>query len=127
MFWSLAKTLAVGVATVSVSAMSISTPEALTQCAPATFTWTPTTAPYYLSIVESHDDSIGAAQATFSLPDDFWVIVPFRNTATWMVDLPAGANVTIVLRDATGEIAETYPRVIGMGSDDCLEELVDQV
>ena len=48
------------------------------------------------------------------------IIIPRANSATWTVDLPAGSDVTIVVRDASGELAGTFPRVVGRGSGDCL-------
>jgi len=106
---------------VSSMALSISTPEDLTQCAPATFTWTPSVPPYYLSIVESTDSGLyDPAQMAFST-HDMLLVIPSGTKATWVVDIPAGMNVTITLRDARGEVAQTYPRVIAEGSDECLD------
>ena len=50
------------------------------------------------------------------------LVVPNANSATWVVDLPAGSKVTVVVRDATGEMASSSPFVVGAGSDECFEQ-----
>jgi len=52
-------------------------------------------------------------------------VIRYSNSATWVVDNPAGSNVTIVIRDATGELAQTLSRVVEEGSNECMyDELV---
>ncbi|KAK4689080.1 hypothetical protein P7C73_g1042, partial [Tremellales sp. Uapishka_1] len=86
--------------------------ETLDQCHPATFTWTSTQPPYYLSIIES------SAQPSF-LADAEIVKIPSANQATWIVDLPAGTNATVVVRDASGQMTASIPRIVGNGPSDC--------
>lgn len=50
------------------------------------------------------------------------LVVPNANSATWIVDLPAGSEVTVVVRDATGETAQSDPFVVGEGLDECFEQ-----
>jgi hypothetical protein len=94
----------------------------ITQCQPATYTWTPTTPPYRLSILEntlSVNPSFTSDAATAE--------IPWASTATWMVDSMAGTNVTVMIRDADGNVALSYPRVVGTGSGECLEQAVQDL
>lgn len=87
----------------------------MNQCEIAHFSWEATTAPYYLFVL-SNDEPI-------SNVIDQAVMVPETNKASWRVDLPAGTNVTLAVRDATGEIGYSYGKVVGVGSGECLDVL----
>jgi len=87
--------------------------ETLSQCSPATFTWTPTTAPYTLTVTDfTTDDSFDTESEA--------IVVPESNSTSWIVDAPVGSEVMVTVRDADGEVAETFSRSIGEGSDECL-------
>lgn len=87
------------------------------QCMPAKFSWTPTTGPYYLTVVDSNQH----ASPKFAYPETLVVVPRKRASATWLVDATKGQNVTVVVRDATGETAVSPPLVVGQGSDYCLD------
>jgi len=93
----------------------ITTPETIAQCTPATFTWTATVAPYYLTI--HHADS----DALFTAEEDP-IVIRSANTAAWIIDYPAGTLVRVHVRDATGEVTATLPMLVGEGYTDCMEE-----
>jgi len=99
----------------SVNPLTVDTPETVKQCAPTTFTWSSTIAPYYLTVIDS------SSQPTFD-EDSTTMVIPTAHSATWVVDLPAGSSITVVVRDSTGAIAETLPRVVGEGSSRCLDD-----
>ncbi|EIW70712.1 hypothetical protein M231_02634 [Tremella mesenterica] len=97
-------------------ALIISTPDTLTQCQPATFSWSPTTSPYYLALLTSSDHS---SSSILELDAQAYVPVP-RETATWVVDVEEGTTVTVLVRDATGEVAFSEMRLVEHGNGDCL-------
>lgn len=84
---------------------------------PAKFHWTPTVGPYYLTVIDSNREQ----EPTFAYPETLVVVPRKRSSATWIVDAVKGENVTVIVRDATGEIAESPPLVVGPGSDYCME------
>jgi len=92
---------------------TISTPESLDQCTPVIFAWTPTVPPYYLAMTTDP-----AVLPNFDTQDVG--IVPHASWAAWLVDVPERTNVTVFIRDSTGEIAETEPRIVGPGPSYCL-------
>ncbi|ORX36743.1 hypothetical protein BD324DRAFT_681509 [Kockovaella imperatae] len=116
--------VAVAILGLGASVLTISSPDELFQCEPATFSWTPNLGPYILSV------TLSDLAPTFNLSmedQEAWVdgaemviSIPEASTATWIVDLPEGLNVTTHIKDAEGHIASGYPRVIGPGHGACL-------
>lgn len=76
--------------------------DTLSQCNTATFTWTSTYAPYYLTIHNS------ATPSGFDSQDSM-IIVPESNSASWVVDLTSGTEITVNVMDSAGEVAQTSP------------------
>jgi hypothetical protein len=83
------------------------------QCEPVTFTWTPTVAPYYLTIHHADTDAL------FTPEED--PIIVRRNSMAWVIDYPAGTTVRVHVRDATGEVTATSPMYVNEGYTDCME------
>jgi hypothetical protein len=81
---------------------------------PAQFSWTPTTAPYYLTIHRAD------ASARFTAEEDV-ITVRSAHSAAWIVDYPAGTSVRVHIRDATGEVTSTEAMLVGEGHTDCME------
>jgi hypothetical protein len=92
--------------------------DALYQCKPSILTWTKTLGPYILNIVDSDTEPIWTSPNTDA--DDKLIVVPSGSSAAWIVDVPAGRNVTVWVKDGEGHVAGTWPRVIGPGSGGCL-------
>lgn len=94
--------------------------DALYQCKPCILTWTRTVGPYTLNIVDSDTEPIWTSPHTDADADDKLIVVPSGSSAAWIVDVPAGRNVTVWVKDGEGNVAGTWPRVIGPGSGGCL-------
>ncbi|WWD17389.1 hypothetical protein CI109_101830 [Kwoniella shandongensis] len=92
--------------------LSISGPESLFSCTPTTYSWTPTHPPYTVS---TYDYSISDIPSLIDEP----VVIPDYSTATWVLDVRPGRNISVMVVDAKGNSAETWPRVVGFGNTHC--------
>lgn len=81
------------------------------------FSWTPTTGPYHLTVTTSGStaDALDAAHTEGEV-----VIIPHATSASWIVDVQQGQQVTVVVKDANGQVAETIARVVQGGPSHCL-------
>lgn len=84
--------------------------DTLHQCTPALFAWTPSTGPYHLTVTTS------PAHAT----EGDVVVIPHATSASWIVDVPEGREVTVVVIDAKGRTAESVVRTVQSGPSHCL-------
>ncbi|ORY34101.1 hypothetical protein BCR39DRAFT_236414 [Naematelia encephala] len=84
----------------------LTAPSSLSQCNPATFSWTPTQGPYSITLTSS----------------DEAIIIPSHAQATWMVDLAVGTEVVLTVTDGAGQTASSKSFVVGQGSDACMGE-----
>jgi hypothetical protein len=85
------------------------------------FAWTPTTGPYYLSITTSptpYDDDLINGDRTDT--DGDVVVIPHATSASWIVDVREGQQVTVEVKDSEGRVAETITRMVGSGPVHCL-------
>ncbi|WVR05202.1 hypothetical protein IAU60_002214 [Kwoniella sp. DSM 27419] len=90
------------------NALTVSTPASLIECQPVQLTWTGgAQAPYYISVIPGGQ---AGATALENLPE------AQSSPTTWNVDLAAGTNVTISIRDGSGTVAYSSPVVIQSGS-----------
>jgi hypothetical protein len=87
--------------------------ETLRQCTPALFEWTPTTGPYYLSVTSS-GRSIGPHI------DGEVITIPHATSASWIVDVEEGRQVTVLIKDSNGQTARTVSRTVMPGPEHCL-------
>nr|XP_019046211.1 hypothetical protein I302_04951 [Kwoniella bestiolae CBS 10118]OCF25141.1 hypothetical protein I302_04951 [Kwoniella bestiolae CBS 10118] len=92
--------------------LSITGPSTLHSCTPSTFHWTPTTSPYTLSLID-HTTSEDVEE----------MVLVTDNKATWIVDIAPGSNITLLVRDAKGNSAESLNWVVEEGGKGCLGEL----
>jgi hypothetical protein len=88
----------------------------LHQCKPSTFSWTPTTGPYYLSITSTYTNTAGLRQTS----QGETVVVPHASSASWVVDVEEGSTVVVEVKDSEGQIAETIVRTVMGGPEHCL-------
>ncbi|ORY76282.1 hypothetical protein BCR35DRAFT_353438 [Leucosporidium creatinivorum] len=100
-------TLAAAALSLASSALAtVNSPASLIECQPTLLSWTATTSPYYLSIIEDGDASNIAEN-----------LGTFTNTSyTWTVDLASGTNVSIALTDGTGQAYYSSSVLIIAGS-----------
>ncbi|WVW83808.1 hypothetical protein I302_105829 [Kwoniella bestiolae CBS 10118] len=88
--------------------LSITGPSTLHSCTPSTFHWTP----YTLSLID-HTTSEDVEE----------MVLVTDNKATWIVDIAPGSNITLLVRDAKGNSAESLNWVVEEGGKGCLGEL----
>ncbi|WVF71553.1 hypothetical protein IAT40_006361 [Kwoniella sp. CBS 6097] len=98
----------------SSSSLSVQGPSTLLSCTPATYTWTPTSGPYTLSIVDH------SSTAPETISEDL-VIVSSGESATWIVDVKPGVNVSISIVDGEGNVAQSEVVFVSEGSLECLD------
>ncbi|KAK8864312.1 hypothetical protein IAR55_001559 [Kwoniella newhampshirensis] len=115
-FAVLAAVVPAAMALPTMAGLSISGPDTLSSCSKSTYTWTLTYPPYTLSTYD-YSHSTG----TPSLLDEP-VVIPSHASATWILDVQPGRNISVMVVDAKGNSAETYPRVVGVGKVDCLAQ-----
>jgi hypothetical protein len=48
------------------------------------------------------------------------VVVPHSSSASWIVDTEEGSLVTVVVRDSTGQVAQSITRTVLSGPEHCL-------
>ncbi|BGP39415.1 hypothetical protein JCM10449v2_003357 [Rhodotorula kratochvilovae] len=92
------------------TAQQITSPPSLLQCLPASITVEGGQAPYTVSVLPGGQV---AAAPLETLPP-----VTAPGTVTWLVDLPAGTEVTFAVRDAAGVLGYSAPITILPGTDD---------
>ncbi|KAK9897409.1 hypothetical protein P389DRAFT_169169 [Cystobasidium minutum MCA 4210] len=113
-FFATASALA-AIAKIAHAQLMINTPASVVQCQPTLLTFGGGTAPYFLSVLPA-----GQASATpiLTLPDQAQA-----GSYTWTVNLPAGTNITLQVRDGTGAVNYGSPVVVQQGtSDSCVDQ-----
>ncbi|WVQ99320.1 hypothetical protein IAU59_006452 [Kwoniella sp. CBS 9459] len=109
----------------SSSSLSIQGPSTLLSCTPATYTWTPTAGPYTLSIINHSSTSTSTSTSTSDeekSEDMDLVIVSSGESATWIVDVRPGVNVSISIVDGHGNVAQSEVVFVSEGSLECLDQ-----
>ncbi|ORY74537.1 hypothetical protein BCR35DRAFT_254921, partial [Leucosporidium creatinivorum] len=95
------------VALEGVVAQQIDSPTVLVQCSPVRLTFSGGAPPYVIDVIPGGDAGAVALES----------INAVSSPLTWTVDLAAGTNVTLRLRDSTGAIAFSSPVVVQTSSD----------
>ncbi|KAF9467053.1 hypothetical protein BDZ94DRAFT_1249514 [Collybia nuda] len=99
---------AVALATGALSQLVVNTPTNVVACEPVLLTWSGGEAPYFLVFLPGgHPDEpalVDFGQQT-------------GTSLTWLVNLAAGINIGISIRDSNGEIANSASITIRSGSD----------
>ncbi|CAD6574982.1 MAG: hypothetical protein CYPHOPRED_005553 [Cyphobasidiales sp. Tagirdzhanova-0007] len=91
----------------------INTPPSLVECQPAAITFSGGQAPYIISVLP--------AGQVAAVPLEFLPSQPSAGTYTWQVNLAAGLNISLSIRDGTGALNYAAPLVIQPGtSSSCL-------
>ncbi|TDL20706.1 hypothetical protein BD410DRAFT_363920 [Rickenella mellea] len=75
--------------------LTVTTPTDVVECQPIQFTWTDSTPPYFLSLLSGGPGQT-SAPAIKQFPQQS------GTSYTWLVDLPANTQFTIVLKDSSG-------------------------
>ncbi|KAK4052563.1 hypothetical protein OIO90_004332 [Microbotryomycetes sp. JL221] len=98
--------------TKSVSSQRIDSPPSVVSCLNTRLSFGGGTPPYYISVVPAGD--VGAAPLV-TLPPQI------GTSYTWPVELPAGSNITFVIRDSEGILNFSSPVTVQQGpeGDDC--------
>ncbi|BGP24104.1 hypothetical protein JCM10295v2_003006 [Rhodotorula toruloides] len=113
MFLPLLALLALSSGQLLANAQQVNTPAALTTCQPAQLVIEGGTAPYFVQILPGGQPSGKAIEA---LPT-----VYKSGPLTWLVDIPAGTNITLSVTDSTGAINYSSPITVQQGtSSDCV-------
>ncbi|OCF40302.1 hypothetical protein I317_05869 [Kwoniella heveanensis CBS 569] len=103
----------------SSASLSIQGPSTLLSCTPATYTWTATSGPYTLSI-QDHSSTASSVDAAETISEDL-VIVSSGESATWIVDVRPGVNVSVSIVDGQGNKAQSEVVFVSEGSLECLD------
>jgi len=104
----IAVTLLAAASTYAQNSFSINTPANAVVCEPLLISWEGGLSPYYLSVLPGNTPS---GQALENLGT-------FNGTSfTWTVNIAAGTQLDLTLRDSSGLIAQSAPFTINPGSD----------
>ncbi|OCF36766.1 hypothetical protein I316_01362 [Kwoniella heveanensis BCC8398] len=103
----------------SSASLSIQGPSTLLSCTPATYTWTATSGPYTLSI-QDHSSTASSVDAPETISENL-VIVSSGESATWIVDVRPGVNVSVSIVDGQGNKAQSEVVFVSEGSLECLD------
>ncbi|KAI5479495.1 hypothetical protein MNV49_003437 [Pseudohyphozyma bogoriensis] len=91
----------------SYTSPTINTPTSLIVCEPSAITWTGGTEPYYITVIPAGEPSETPYE---SFPTQT------GTSYTWTVDIAAGLNVSLALKDSTGTSVYSSNVVIQAGS-----------
>ncbi|CAD6570891.1 MAG: hypothetical protein CYPHOPRED_004199 [Cyphobasidiales sp. Tagirdzhanova-0007] len=98
----------------------INTPVSLVQCLPSIISFGGGVAPYYLSVLP--------AGAIAAVPIEYLTVAPTETNHTWFVDLPAGTNITMAIRDSVGALNYASPIAVQTsGNSTCLNATASAV
>ncbi|KAM0751472.1 hypothetical protein T439DRAFT_355391 [Meredithblackwellia eburnea MCA 4105] len=104
-------TLALG-QTAATTGATINTPTSLVECQPASLTWSGGSAPYWVSIVRGNSNG---KDILFQFPSTQ------STSVTWIVNMTAGTNVGLGIRDKSGTLNYSDAVTVQNGtSSDCI-------
>ncbi|KAF8627020.1 hypothetical protein AX15_004601 [Amanita polypyramis BW_CC] len=112
-FLSVAATVLAASTAFAQSSLTINTPSNAVVCQPLLLSWSGGTGPYYLlgSSLHPFRGSDPSGQALEDLGQQT------GNSYTWNVNIAAGTQIGLTLRDTSGLVAQTAPFTINPGSD----------
>ncbi|KAF9256803.1 hypothetical protein L218DRAFT_806800, partial [Marasmius fiardii PR-910] len=87
--------------------VAMNTPLSLLECKSVQLTWSQGSPPYFLSIQDGNNPT-GAPLLSFGQQTG--------TSLTWVVNFQAGTSIGFLLRDSTGETAQTASVVVQAGS-----------
>ncbi|KAH7884505.1 hypothetical protein F5I97DRAFT_1889995 [Phlebopus sp. FC_14] len=98
--------------------LTINTPANVVECQPTQLTWTGGQSPYYLSLTPG-GQSMASPIKQFPTQNG--------NSYTWLVDLQAGTNFNVALKDSSGQTAYSDIVTIQLGGDtSCVNTAVQE-
>ncbi|KAF8699081.1 hypothetical protein RHS03_07332, partial [Rhizoctonia solani] len=94
---------------------SINSPASVVQCQPVQLSWSASKGPVYVSVIPGGQPGAAALH-------DFGLQPEGATTLTWVVDQPAGTDITIQIKDKNGAVAYSATTPIQNSSDSsCLK------